>query len=106
MTDAGRQAYNEYMRQWRANNKDKVKQYNQNYWTKRALKQQAEKEKMQGLSSKPKAIRCKDTGELFKSLYDAEKKTGVSRANICRACKGEKPDAGGFQWEYIEITAD
>ena len=86
MTDAGKQAYNEYMRQWRANNKDKVKQYNKNYWTKRALKQQAEKEKMQGLSSRPKAIR--------------------SRANICRACKGEKPEAGGFRWEYVEITAD
>ena len=28
---------NEYMRTWRANNRDKVKQYNQNYWRKKVL---------------------------------------------------------------------
>lgn len=27
----------EYFKQWRANNKDKIKKYNANYWRKRAL---------------------------------------------------------------------
>lgn len=35
----------EYLRNWRANNKDKVKEYNKRYWQKRAekhLQEQAE----------------------------------------------------------------
>ena len=37
-------ARREYYRNWRANNKDKVRQHNKNYWTKKAAeKQQTEK---------------------------------------------------------------
>ncbi len=32
----------EYFRQWRANNKDKVKKNNENYWRKKALQRIAE----------------------------------------------------------------
>lgn len=34
----------EYFRQWRAKNKDKVRQHNQNYWQRRAEKRLKEKE--------------------------------------------------------------
>ena len=33
-----RAARNAYARAWRARNRDKVKQYNQNYWIKKAAK--------------------------------------------------------------------
>ena len=33
----GKEAQRDYHRQWRAKNKDKVKQYNKNYWIKKAL---------------------------------------------------------------------
>ena len=36
------EAKREYFKQWRANNKDKVKEYNKKYWEKRAAKKQAE----------------------------------------------------------------
>lgn len=38
MNNQARAARNAYARAWRAANRDKVKQYNQNYWTKKAAK--------------------------------------------------------------------
>lgn len=35
-TEEARKARNEYARAWRAANKDKVRQYNENYWQKKA----------------------------------------------------------------------
>lgn len=35
-TDAGRAARAAYMRQWRAANRDRVRQYNQSYWKRKA----------------------------------------------------------------------
>lgn len=35
--EAVKNAQREYYKKWRAANKDKVRQYNQNYWKKRAL---------------------------------------------------------------------
>ena len=34
-------AQREYYKEWRAKNKDKVKKYNDNYWTKKAQKNRA-----------------------------------------------------------------
>ena len=36
MTDEARKAYNEYMKEWRKANKEKVKAYQENYWNKKA----------------------------------------------------------------------
>ena len=33
-----------YFKQWRANNRDKIREHNQNYWRKRAEKKQMEEE--------------------------------------------------------------
>lgn len=35
MSEEARKARNEYMRNWRRANKDKVKQYNKTYWEKK-----------------------------------------------------------------------
>lgn len=35
---------NEYQREWRSRNKDKIKKYNQRYWERRVIKQQQLKE--------------------------------------------------------------
>lgn len=42
------------------------------------------------------------TGESkeYKSIHSASKQTGISRGNICMACKGNRPHAGGFYWHY------
>ena len=34
--EAGRLARNAYAREWRANNRDKVRQYNEGYWARKA----------------------------------------------------------------------
>lgn len=36
MESTAREAYNEYMRNWRAKNKDRVKEYNKKYWKKKS----------------------------------------------------------------------
>ena len=43
--ELARQERLEYFRQWRANNKDKVKQHNQNYWIKKAQQKLDEQKK-------------------------------------------------------------
>ena len=43
-----------------------------------------------------------DTGEVmeFPSIYKAARFLGISQGNICMACKGKRPYAGGYLWEY------
>jgi hypothetical protein len=44
LMDMARQERNRHLREWRANNKDKVKEYNERYWIKKAEKSLAERE--------------------------------------------------------------
>lgn len=43
-----------------------------------------------------------ETGERaeFSSIHTASKLTGISKGNICMACKGNRSYAGGFYWQY------
>lgn len=45
-----------------------------------------------------------DTGEkmTFPSIYKAARFFNISRGNICMCCKGERPYANGYFWEYQE----
>lgn len=36
MESTARETYNEYMKNWRAKNKDRVKEYNKKYWEKKS----------------------------------------------------------------------
>lgn len=42
------------------------------------------------------------TGDVlrFKSIYEASHLMGVSQGNICMCCKGNRPSASGYFWEY------
>lgn len=44
MTDRARKEYNAYQNEWRRKNRDKVKQYNKNYWERKAQEKQKEQE--------------------------------------------------------------
>lgn len=37
------------------------------------------------------------------SIRDAERKTGIHRANISKCCKNKVKSAGGFIWKFIEF---
>lgn len=54
----------------------------------------------------PKAVIATnmDTGEQveFESIYRASKFLGISQGNICMCCKGQRPYAGGYYWEYSQ----
>ncbi|MBR3125144.1 MAG: HNH endonuclease [Mogibacterium sp.] len=45
-----------------------------------------------------------DTGEqmTFQSIYQAARFLGISQGNICMCCKGKRPQASGYCWEYAE----
>lgn len=49
-----------------------------------------------------KKIRCVETGEVFLSLHDAERKTGIGCSHICQVLKGMRNTAGNLHWEYID----
>ena len=36
----------------------------------------------------------------FPSIYTAARVLGISQGNICSCCKGQRPYAGAFYWEY------
>ena len=40
---------------------------------------------------------------VFNSIREAEKFTGINNANICYCCKGKRQTAGNFKWKYITI---
>lgn len=48
-----------------------------------------------------KAVRCLETGETYRSAWEAHQLTGIGDAGIARCCKGKANTAGGFHWEYI-----
>ena len=50
--------------------------------------------------AKSKKVRCVETGEVFESTMDVERKTGLSNSGISRCCKGKQQTCGGFHWMY------
>ena len=47
-----------------------------------------------------KAVMNLDTGEIFRSISDAQKATGAKR--ISAVCSGKDKSSGGFRWKYVE----
>lgn len=40
--------------------------------------------------------------KIFNSAHQAEEKTGINYSNICSCCRGERKQAGPFQWKYTD----
>lgn len=47
-----------------------------------------------------------DLLKIYNSIHDAEKDTGVPRANISKCCKGKSYHAGGYVWRYLDDDFD
>lgn len=47
------------------------------------------------------------TGEkiFFHSIYEAAHRLHISKGNICMCCKGKRPYASGYYWEYENKVA-
>lgn len=48
-----------------------------------------------------KKVRCIETEEVFKSLHDVERKTGLIRGYVRECCKDGAKTCGGYHWEYV-----
>ena len=48
-----------------------------------------------------KKVLCVETGEVFESTKDAERKTGISQGNISQVCNGKRKTIGGFHWKFL-----
>jgi hypothetical protein len=49
-----------------------------------------------------KLVRCLDDGEIYESLSQAERETGISAVSIGRVCNGRQKTAGGKHWEFVD----
>ena len=49
-----------------------------------------------------KKVLCIELNQIFKSLAEAERETGVNKSDICNCCKGNYAMAGGYHWKYVE----
>jgi len=47
-----------------------------------------------------KKVLCVETGEIFDSAHEAERKTGIFQPNISKVCLGKLKTTGGFHWRY------
>ena len=46
------------------------------------------------------AVRCVETGVVYRSAREAHEDTGVNYDGIGHCCRGESKTSGGFHWEY------
>ena len=54
-------------------------------------------------TSKP--VRCIETGIIYMSACEAERRMGIPNNNIKYCCNGKRQTAGGFHWEFVnQIT--
>ena len=55
-----------------------------------------------GGAARRKKVICVETQQIFSSLHEAERITGVSHCNISQVCnhRGNRETAGGFHWEF------
>lgn len=51
-------------------------------------------------ASKP--VQCIETGIIYKSAVEAEKKTGSCSRHIAHVCKGKRKTTNGYHWKYAE----
>jgi hypothetical protein len=51
-----------------------------------------------------KPVRCIETNRLFVSVTEASRATGIG--HIYSVCNGQRPSAGGYTWEYIDLTVE
>lgn len=47
-----------------------------------------------------KKVLCVETGEIFESAWDAQRKTGIHHGNISAVCRGKLKTTGGFHWAF------
>mgnify|MGYP000622202944 CR=1 FL=1 len=47
-------------------------------------------------------VKCLDTNEVFNSIKEAAAQKRVHAQSISAVCRGKRPSAGGYKWEYVK----
>lgn len=99
-TDEGRQKYADKFRGYKHTNETKAKLSN---ISKRCWQNEEYLAKMrQRPTPNRKAVRCTETGEVFKSIKEASECVGINRSGIKDNLHGRQKSAGGFHWEFVD----
>lgn len=48
-----------------------------------------------------KKVKCLETGVIYPSTIEIQRKLGFSSANISKCCRGKVKTCGGFHWQYV-----
>lgn len=48
-----------------------------------------------------KKVLCVETGEVFESIMEAQRQTGISNQHISRVCLGKRNTTGGYHWQFV-----
>lgn len=59
------------------------------------------KRKIRESQKNRKRVQCLETGKIFDSTCDVERKTGIYHGNISLACNGKYKTAGGYHWKFV-----
>ena len=51
-----------------------------------------------------KPVKCIETGIVYESAMDAERKTGIKNECINRCCTGRRKSTNGLTWEYAVLV--
>ena len=70
---------------------------------KRYSEAQKGRKKPEGAGTPPKKVLCVETGEVFESIGEASRKTGINDGNISKVCLGKRKTTGGYHWEYLPL---
>lgn len=52
-------------------------------------------------SKRSKKVICVETGIVYESAYEVERKTDLDQSHICKCCNGKQKTVGGYHWEYV-----
>lgn len=66
--------------------------------TKRGFSEEHKRKIVEALSKK---VLCVETNEVFESMADAYRKTGVFQNSISKVCNGIRKTAGGYHWKFV-----
>lgn len=61
---------------------------------------EAQKGKLINRKDQSKKVLCVETGEIFESTMDAQRKTGISYSNISKVCLDKRKTAGSYHWKF------
>ena len=77
--------------------------YNLNYGTGRKRNEESRRQLLLDRDNNwlCKAVKCIDTGRVWRSAKDVEEETGIDSSSISKCCMGKRKTAGGFKWTFI-----